>query len=139
MNATRFKQAIAIIEEIPYTQLKLDYWQDNRMECQAIRSSSQVTCGTIACAAGWLALSPEMQEEGLMVGHRGAPMYLYQGIQTSNFYALQLFFDIRDVDADSLFGSRSSYECLGSFAKLTDKEIWLWRAKQFLARYEETV
>ena len=139
MNVDRFKQAIAIIEEIPDEQLRLKHWQASYDKGSGyIGSNAQATCGTIACAAGWLALHPDMQAQGLSSGYCGMPRYSETGPMYSGFTALQLFFDIRDIDADLLFQSRNWYESDGDMGQLTDKQIWLKRAKIFLAGYEGT-
>lgn len=139
MNVPRFKRAIEIIEALPDSQLNLKTWQKSYEREKYIISSEQATCGTIACAAGWLALHPEMQAQGLSAGYCGQPIYRDGDARAIQFNALQLFFDIRDVDADWLFESRTVYEHSGDRAQLTDKQIWLQRAKNFLSGYEGIV
>lgn len=140
MNVTRFKRAIEIIEELPDSQLDLKVWQKAHDAWAGyIGSNTKATCGTIACAAGWLALHPEMQEQGLSAGYCGQPRYSGMDIPHNGFRALELFFDIFREDADFLFQSRTIYESTFGREQFTDKQIWLQRAKQFLAGYEGTV
>jgi hypothetical protein len=140
VNVTRFKRAIEIIEALPDEQLNLKVWQQSFDKAGGyISSNQQATCGTIACAAGWLALNPEMQEQGLSSGFGGQPEFWGEDFRALSFRALELFFDIRDVDADSLFQSRTVYESCGDRVEFTDKQIWLQRAKHYLSAYEGTV
>lgn len=137
MDVERFKQAIAIIEEIPDKKLNLRSWQRSysNTEYLYISSMRHDTCGTIACAAGWLALHPDMQEQGLCTGHAGMPKY-HDGIQWHRqFTALQYFFDLSVMDADYLFSSRTNRED-EEFPEMTDKQIWLRRARNLLVREE---
>lgn len=139
MNVTRFKRAIEIIESLPDAQLNLKVWQKS-IGFKYIISADQATCGTIACAAGWLALNPEMHAQGLSCGHSGQPLYRDgEGNYFSQFDALRIFFGIGERDADSLFEERTIYEMTGDRMQYTDKEIWLNRARSFLAGYEGTI
>jgi hypothetical protein len=139
MNIDRFKRAIEIIEEKPDSQVMLKVWQQSNSvsHYSYISSKQEATCGTIACAAGWLALDPEMQAQGLKSGYGGQPEFHFRGeICGVSFRALGLFFDILDIDADKLFGPRVGWEESGDMDCWTDKQIWLHRAKTFLAGYE---
>lgn len=133
MNIERLKQAIAIIEAIPDEKVNLRTWQRQKNIYDAtVTKMEDVSCGTLACAAGWLVLHPDMQAQGLKVGLSGNPVYNNGRRQLINFYALATFFDIRDVEADSLFQSRNSSEMRGGNEDLTDKQIWLQRANRLL-------
>lgn len=139
MNTPRFRRAIEIIEAIPDFQLNLREWQRSTDHIGGyIISSEQATCGTIACAAGWLALHPDMQAQGLTSGYCGQPHVRGETCGVS-FRALELFFDIPDIDAYFLFGSRVGWEESGDMANLTDKQVWLNRARTVLSAYEGTV
>jgi hypothetical protein len=135
MNVERLKRAIAIIEATPSKQLNLRFWQRGEKDTtkkQYVSSVQEVHCGTIACAAGWLALNPEMNAEGLSCGPFGYPVFE----EHTQFAALQHFFDIRDVEAYRLFNSRTIFEQCGGRELLSDKQIWLVRATQLLATAE---
>jgi hypothetical protein len=98
MNIDRFKRAIEIIEEKPDSQVMLKVWQQSNSvsHYSYISSKQEATCGTIACAAGWLALDPEMQAQGLKSGYGGQPEFHFRGeICGVSFRALGLFFDVR--------------------------------------------
>jgi hypothetical protein len=133
VNVPRFKRAIEIIEATPDHQVDLKVWQ-KAQSCFAnyISSKEDATCGTIACAAGWLALDPEMQEHGLYSGYGGEPRYNEGTKYISSFEALGRFFGIPEFDAELLFSPRSMFED----SDLTDKQVWLHRANTFLAGYE---
>jgi hypothetical protein len=133
VNISRFKRAIEIIEEIPDNQINLKVWQKSQT-CPAnyISSKEYTTCGTIACAAGWLAIDSEMQAQGLTSGYGGEPRYSEGSEYISSFEALARFFDILEFDAELLFSPRNILED----SELTDKQVWLHRAKAFLAGYE---
>jgi hypothetical protein len=134
MNVDRFKRAIEIIEALPDEQVNLKVWQKENF-AKYISSKQEATCGTIACAAGWLALDPEMQAQGLKSGFCGQPEFHFRGeICGVSFRALGLFFDIRD--ADTLFGPRVAWEESGDMERWTDKQIWLHRARTVLSAYE---
>ena len=57
----RIKLAREVLEAIPDQSINLDTWYT--------RMSGPERCGTIACGAGWLSLSSEFNELGLVVGH----------------------------------------------------------------------
>jgi hypothetical protein len=136
MNVDRFTRAIEIIEALPDEQVNLKVWQKENF-ARYISSKQEATCGTIACAAGWLALDPEMQAQGLKSGFCGQPEFHFRGeIYGVSFHALGLFFDILDIEADTLFGPRVAWEESEDMECWTDKQIWLHRAKTFLAGCE---
>src|ERR1700748_3456143 len=63
MNIERLKLAIAIIETVPEENLNLDSFVS-----RLASPEPRATCGTIACAAGWLGFHPEMNKLGLHLG-----------------------------------------------------------------------
>lgn len=142
MNVERFKRAIEIIEATPEKQIELEVWQRaySSGKCDYINHVEQATCGTIACAAGWLVLDPEMRRQGLVGAYGGEPHYTDgKTFSYYSFSALNHFFGLSGYDADVLFGARTTYELTGDRAILCDKQIWLHRAKTFLSSYEGDV
>lgn len=131
MNIERLKQAIKIIEAIPDEKLNLRVWK-NANESIGYVDSMEKSCGTIACAAGWLAMHPEMQAQGWWSGLCGQPVYQREKQTFFGFDALQMFFELRDSEAYGLFKPRYLIERSGDRAALSDKEIWLMRANRFL-------
>lgn len=139
MNSERLKECIAIIEAIPANRLDLDSWQKSTGPFPVFADRLQNThCGTIACAAGWLALYPQMQAHGLLVSYRGRPVFTHNQQIFYGTDALARFLDIRDVEADRLFTHRRQFEKCEPFKEMSDKELWLYRARQLLASHETT-
>lgn len=145
MNFERMQQAVAIIRDIPDDQLSLLYWQHEppgENETFA-RNIGQTNCGTIACAAGWLALHPAMQEQGLYADGDGEPMFQSPIIDRNwpkkyGFFALSIFFDITKDEASELFGQRSDADGNDDEEpELSDKQVWLMRAEKLIAKYKE--
>jgi hypothetical protein len=133
VNIPRFKRAIEIIEATSDNQINLKVWQKSQtFPSNYISSKEDATCGTIACAAGWLAIDPEMQAQGLTCGYGGEPRYNEGTKYISSFEALGHFFGIPEFDAEVLFSPRNIFED----SELTDKQVWLHRAKAFLDEYE---
>jgi hypothetical protein len=134
MNIKLLKEAIAIIECVPDYRIDLGSWQSNE-GADLIKALDQIECGTIACAAGYLALHPKMQALGLSPGYHGAPSFkgLFQ------FEALSEFFDLSPLKTRYLFGDRSPQEknddqMLGT--GFTDRVLWLTRARKIIADHE---
>lgn len=143
MNVERLDQAIAIIDKrIPDAQLELKLWQkpegltDDWMYI-FVMDAAEASCKTICCAAGWLCIQPEMKEQGLSLSATGAPNYHNGKREYRLFLALEKFFDISEDEADFLFGMRVHRERIGIFENMTDKEVWLHRAREMKMKYED--
>lgn len=96
MNKENIKKAIAIMERAG--TVDMSYWQDVRGD-SAIDNEKQLhTCGTSACFAGWVAVSPEFQRDGGQVSSAGAPIFDY--LQGS--MAIARWLDIRQTLAGEL-------------------------------------
>lgn len=128
MNVERLQQAIRIIEQTPDSQLQLSIWQYPVDDIYAT-CMEQADCTTIACAAGWLCLHPDMQAQGLYAGPSGIP-------ETANmstpFAALGEFFGIQRLQAIDLFTNRSGGEWYSWYLEMTDRQLWLTRARELL-------
>jgi len=122
-NFELLKDAYAIIEGIPEGNFHLDTWRTR---------DEGASCGTIACAGGWLTLHPKFRELGLGVDSYDFPNR-FNNFPTFNGEthnkALARFFGITESDADDLFRQRTRYEREG-----TDKELFLRRLRSFLAK-----
>ena len=142
MNVERFNRAIAIIRGIPDAQLELKLWQhpagmtDEWLYKYVLRAD-EATCGTICCAGGWLCIQPEMQAQGLSLSAMGSPQYHDGKKEYRLFYALEKFFGITENESDSLFGRREGHEFEGEYEGMTDKQVWLKRAKELKMKYED--
>lgn len=119
------KDAYAIIGGIP----------DNVIDLDEIVSSlgESLECGTICCAAGWLAQHPKFQALGLGLSFcectGGEVTYLGHHYSGRYSEAMADFFAIPQADALSLFGPRSDDDPAG----ISDKQVWLQRVRQYLA------
>ena len=121
------RDAYQIIDGIPESNFALKYWLDEDSWKKA-----EPDCGTIACAAGWLALHPDMKKLGLTRDQMGTPMYL----DMDGYDALAAVFGINWQDARNLFGTRGMSrldEPREGTVMMTDKKLWMYRVRQFLA------
>lgn len=131
MNLILLQQAIDYIETIP----------DNVFNLEALITQGG-SCGTIACAAGHLAMSPDFQALGLTLvpncdgdGWSGGRLR-WQGLDHWWDTALGELFDLDRMTAGNLFGQRGDgsddeYQFEG-----TDKQLWLQRARTFIAEQQ---
>lgn len=121
------RDAYAIIDGIPKERFELSQWR------QGGRSPNG--CGTIACAAGWLAMHPEMQDRGLLPGTAGMPEFRNEHGHVSYRYdALALLFGISKIEATAIFSTRFTggrFDPSGP-EQLCDKELWKARVRNFL-------
>lgn len=121
------RDAYAIIDGIPEDRFNLDLWRT--------KGKSPRECGTIACAAGWLAMHPEMRKKGLLNGEGGKPIFLDDlAIERTEFHALAKFFCMTYEQAAGLFCARwcgSPYDPQ-SLRGYSDKELWKYRVRKFL-------
>ncbi|MEZ2310824.1 hypothetical protein AB6809_29690 [Paraburkholderia sp. RCC_158] len=130
-NFELLKDAYAIIDGIPDDNLALNRW----------RTKDQgSSCGTIACAAGWLTLHPKFQELGLGVKRTECdqsmgPWPSFAG--QTRIDALAVLFRLEFEDAYGLFGERWNTPArdLGLREQATDKEIFLARVLKFLSKH----
>lgn len=130
MNESLFKDAIAIIDGIPEARLKLESWQS---QDGIVENTEKITCNTIACAGGWLALHPTFQAMGLFPSSStGMPVLeVNGGYRLIGSKALAHIFDMPIPQAQDLFSSRTTSE-YEDFPDESDRQIWLRRAKNLL-------
>jgi hypothetical protein len=122
MNKKRLIKAYHILKTIPPGNLDLRTWK-------ASGYSTEPTCNTIACAAGWLAMHPDFNEKGLTSAVSGTPYYKFpSGASHSTGYgAMSKFFAISLKDSVRLFQPSRSRE------NHNDKRTVLRRFQQFFA------
>ena len=131
MNHELLRKAIEVIERIPEEQFDLDTFY-SRFEGDYPGAKS---CGTIACAAGWLAVDKEFSaSSGLRPRETIWNQFTitdrppaYNHISELWFKPLARVFGMSDEDTIYLFNSR-----IGSSIKGSDKEVWLARARELL-------
>jgi hypothetical protein len=133
VNYELLREAYAIIGGIP----------DEVFDLETIvkRRGDSLACGTICCAAGWLAHHPEFNARGLTVEGRSlhwkGESHLWQWE-----VAIANVFGIGCETAEKLFGMRG-YGLLGRkevgvYSTLSDKELWLLRVRTYLERHGQT-
>jgi hypothetical protein len=130
-----FDKAVAFIASRSDDQLRLSEWQDTGIGRMFVSSSSEVNCGTIACAAGWLAINPEFEELGVEVCGSGAPKFENE----TAYRAMARLFGLPYAVAVGLFYIRGfdDYEKFGEKAMehMTDRQLWLSRARLIRAEF----
>jgi hypothetical protein len=115
------RQAYAIIDGIPDDRFNL------------VRS-----CGTIACAGGWLCMHPTFIALGLraMFGSNGAPEFVDEqtGDYTVAFAALGKALGLTFEQAFQLFTCRGDayFDRHNDIYSLSDKQLWQARVRHFL-------
>lgn len=129
-NYELLKEAYAIIGGIP----------DNVIDLDAVQRSEGETldCGTVCCAAGWLAHHPKFQALGLGLPYSGlvCGSLLLKGRLVSYAEAISAVFDIDGDTATSLFCSSRFRRGLLYDVRCdydTDKDLWLARVRKYLA------
>lgn len=116
-NFELLKDAYAIIDGLPDENVNLNSWR--RTDCGA-------TCGTIACAAGWLSLHPQFEALGLRYDKGRENIVLDQSVHYG-WAALAQVFSLTNSDAQHLF--RGAY----LEPVRTHREIFLERVRTFLS------
>lgn len=129
------KDAYAIIDGIPDQAFDLG-------EVLHMRISKDMSCGTIACAAGWLSLHPTFAAHLKPRAYQYGPSSTnwrvrWDGIEfyeDNVFAAMQTLFGIDLNTAYRIFGLRDEGE---GGPHLTDKELWKLRVRTFLKKHEQ--
>lgn len=117
MNRELLEEAYAIIDGVPEDRIDLGAWQSGEDRAS---NTAEITCGTIACAAGWLALHPGMNSRGLHPVYRGMPAF--NG--SDGYDALARFFGIEILQSIDLFYPNYDGE--------SDKQVFLRRLRHLL-------
>lgn len=128
-NFELLRDAFAILDGIPDSAIDLWTWR---------QKGHEAACGTIACAAGWLAMHPSMNERGLRArsSFDGTP----ETESASGFSALREFFRL-DFDSQNIFeGKGFGYkdrELGGRIDDLSEKQLWKRRVLRLFQEYNE--
>ncbi|PLC44505.1 hypothetical protein C0Q88_07445 [Ralstonia pickettii] len=134
-NFELLKDAYAIIDGIPGRVIDLDMWTAETGDSQF--------CGTIACAAGWLARHPKFNAQGLKLefGDDGPPMHEPSG--TYGFTALAKMFNLDESKSEhDLFnarigGYRDEELTDAQFVRMSDKQLFKRRVLRLFQEYSE--
>jgi hypothetical protein len=131
MDQERLIRLYQIIDGIPKTNVKLDYWvtEDHYVSTHG--------CGSIACAFGFAAQHPDFISQGLRFDYElCSPAYH----SSFSYKAASDFFDISYAEAWHLFSPVSygleRYERIVS-SNLSEKEEFLLRLQLFLESFPE--
>lgn len=125
MNRERLEHAYAIIDGIPDEAFNLQSW--------TTKEGRRLDCGTICCAAGWLARHPDNIADGF---HMARGRYFESNSHPAfkkhtGYHAIGAFYGIPNSVAFDLFGPRIS-GFRAKHAHWTDKQIWLERVRRYL-------
>ncbi|NTX18022.1 hypothetical protein [Burkholderia cepacia] len=131
-NFELLRDAFAILDGIPEHVFNLDAW--------TVQQGESLSCGTIACAGGWLARHPKFAELGLGIS-RGGDVCLRTDANESSFGALSKIFSLRG-DEDEIFmpsGAGYSDRELSFEVRqaMTDKQLWKRRVLRLFQEYDE--
>jgi hypothetical protein len=81
MRIDRLQHLITVLQNVPLERFDISNWRVGG------------ACGTVCCAAGWAALDPQFNEQGLvMPGTR--PLLILEDETLDGFDALQVFFEL---------------------------------------------
>jgi hypothetical protein len=137
-NFELLRDAFAIIDGIPNKAFKLDSWREN---------GDGPACGTIACAGGWLAMHPTMNQAGLRADAEGTPVTTATKPFSDwplrwGFGALQEVFGLHGSGEVNLFeahgfGYKDSELSDEQVEKLSGKRLWKRRVLRLFQEYDE--
>ena len=88
MNLVRMNLLLDVLKHVPPDRFDLAHWVRN----PETLVDGRATCGTGACAAGWLALDPRAQAEGLEIRMIGFGVWIFYKDKTL-INSLTTFFD----------------------------------------------
>ncbi len=134
-NLELLEELYAIIDGIPDKNFNLS---------TVIKSGGRrATCRTIACAIGWAALHPKFKALGLRFNAQlGVFTSKTHGAMSIDYEtAAEDVFGIEKHRAAHIFGVRhiSMYDDLTDSTILSDKQLFLFRVKQFLTDEQKRV
>lgn len=118
MNLINLNKAIAVMERVKARgdAFEMSTWQKPHIplarnslgQCYVNYMSTEEelhTCGTAACFAGWVAVSPEFIADGGGTGNYGRPQFIAScGEQVSNELAIAEWLEIEYSDAAMITG-----------------------------------
>jgi hypothetical protein len=152
-NIGLLKDAYAIIDGIP--DGVFDLHQIARQNAQLHHKNLNLYCGTIACAAGWLALHPTFAASVRTVktNYRGRIREIVWHDRQGNEFisygnhdwaqGMAELFSLALRDTYTLFGARLNVTArydeaiLAENERITDKQLWQARVRKFIANHED--
>lgn len=82
----------------------------------------KISCGTTACAMGWLSTDPWFKRRGLSLDNYHTPAYSHMGKNYIGFDAARTFFDIAPWNAAQIFED-TNYPKSYSGVRLLDRVV----------------
>jgi hypothetical protein len=131
MNVEKIKDAYAVLAGIPAARFvpylgSFYSHRDGDWTYPDPKNTKEVSCGTLACGAGWLAVHPAFRS-------RRRVGFDYGDISER----LGIVLDVSDIEFWRLFDIRghSSFDSEGTvIRKLSDKALLLYRIRRFLGQ-----
>lgn len=152
-------RAAEVLSKIPTKQFNLDTWIQGEGEKkleggEKLTKAKALNCGTLACAGGWLGVTPEFQKKGLTfkrIEHEawdGSKTYSVELTHTDkkapegsrelpDFDGLARMFDISYSDASALFSyADGGYYDDDIYKKhgyeISDRDLFQYRVKKLI-------
>ena len=128
------REAYEIIDGIPPERFNLS------TVCTGPKAPDPTHCGTIGCAAGWIAMHPKFIERGLSIDRDST--FTWMG-ETESDYSVAMYrvFNLPlPGDARNLFSTArsSKYDNLKAAKRCRNsKELWQFRVRMFLKEHGE--
>ena len=124
------RQAAAVVDGIPTDDVWLGMWFDDE-------NGDRPGCGLIACAGGWIALSPFGESLGLCSINFGKSIVLRQNVFLNSIDSLAVALRLKIKDAEELFAERgfSRFDraiYVNTGWVITDKDLFRARVRAFL-------
>lgn len=135
-NFELLREAFAIIDGIPQEAFNLCAWTSKKGE--------SLSCGTIACAGGWIARHPTFTRLGVSID-AGGDVVLDNGCSAGTYALAEVFSLNIYKDEELIFASRGyhvggykDYDLTDSRRRLlTDKQLWQRRVLRLFQEYNE--
>lgn len=111
MNIENVNKAIDVMERVKARgdNFDLSTWQGGFDGGVIAREEDLHACGTSACFAGWVAVSPEFQADGGEVNFDGSPQYSVFRCES----AIREWLNLPHKEADDMCGMRDSTQVYG--------------------------
>lgn len=136
MNIENVNKAIAVMKRVKKRgdAFYLGTWQGLSMDEDALTNEEELhSCGTSACFAGWVAVSPEFKEDGGGIDEDGSPTWLGSRF-VSGTAAIGAWLDLGGEQAYDLCGCGETRRVYG----VDDHEVTVDNVLAALYRLRDT-
>jgi hypothetical protein len=106
VNVERMELLLDVLKHVPRERFNMEHWVEDP---SSLNAAAEATCGTVACAAGWLAMDPRARAQGLTLrlDSIGSNIFTTPTFNhEDSFRALASFFEITSFQAENLFHPR---------------------------------